>query len=80
MAISTLPSWYTPCQAAQQAKPPGKNPDMLTTRQVAERLSCSIRTVQRLINNQALEALRVGGMFRLHTTALEYFIKSNWAA
>ena len=37
---------------------------MLTTSEVAHKLRVSVRTVQRLIQNEGLPAIRIGGQYR----------------
>lgn len=51
--------------------------ELLTTRQVAERLACSQRTVQTLIHHDGLPAIRIGGGYRIEAPALQAWIDSR---
>jgi len=55
-----------------------KNPEfrkLLVLKEVADVLRISPRSVQRLVKDQNLRALRVGGSLRFHQDDLERFIE-----
>jgi excisionase family DNA binding protein len=48
---------------------------LLTTRQVAELLKVSKRTIERLISRKELPALKVGGQWRIRASELAKWIE-----
>ena len=51
--------------------------DLLTVKQVAQRLNCSARHVWRLIAAGSLSAIRLGGLTRVSQAALSNFIAAS---
>lgn len=54
--------------------------DFLTTRQVANLLRISTRTVQKMVQRGDLRAIRVGRLLRFDARAVRGFISSNSTA
>lgn len=52
-------------------------PNMLSIKSVAERLSVKPRTVLSLIQRGLLRAVRVGHVWRIHPSDVEFFLDSN---
>lgn len=50
---------------------------LLTRKQAAERLNCSIYVVSRLISRGSLPAVQVGGRIRIRSSDLDAYIKHN---
>jgi excisionase family DNA binding protein len=50
---------------------------MITTADVAERLSCSRKHVNNLITSGRLPAVKVGGMYRVELDDLTRFLRRN---
>ena len=62
------------------AAPQAANLKLLCTRpEAAASVSCSVRTLDSLIANKELRAIRVGRSVRISIEALARFIKSNHA-
>jgi excisionase family DNA binding protein len=53
-----------------------KKPKLLTKEQVATALTCSQRTISRLVASGDLEAVLVGGMWRCREEELDRFLHS----
>jgi excisionase family DNA binding protein len=49
-------------------------PQLLTPRQVAERLNVDVKTVRRMIDRAEFPALKVGGSVRIDPAELEHYI------
>jgi excisionase family DNA binding protein len=64
---------------AQEAETPAaldaKDEEMLTTREVAQRLKLTPQTVQRLIHRKELPASRVAGAWRIFRSDLQAFLQ-----
>lgn len=54
----------------------GRRRDVLTIKQVAERLGCSDKHVRRLVWGHQIEHYRIGGIVRIKEAALEKYLES----
>lgn len=52
--------------------------DLLTLDEVAERLKVSWRTVNRMVNNGTLGAIRIGRVWRVPEAALKEFLVTGY--